>query len=61
MGDPYAGAWRKLRRKVRAEQRRYQPTGDGSDLKLSKDDRVIAAAMESAYGSVLRMMDALKP
>lgn len=46
--------WRKLRRQVRREQRKWE------DTKLNKPGRVVAAGMFSAYGSVLRMMDRIE-
>lgn len=43
--------WKKLRRNVKREQRSYEGKG------TNKDGRMIAAAISSAYGSVVRMMD----
>jgi hypothetical protein len=51
--EDYQRAWKKLRRQVRREQRRYEGKG------TNKDDRALATALTTAYGSVLRMMDRL--
>ncbi len=50
----YDVAWKKLRRKVRAQHKAYDGAG------TSKDSRALAAALTAAYGSVLRMMDTLE-
>lgn len=44
--------WNRLKKKVASEQRRYEDKG-GLNIK----QQAIAAALESAYGSVVRMMD----
>lgn len=49
----YEAAWKRLRAQVKREQRSYEGKG------TNKEDRTTAAALASAYGSVLRMMDRL--
>jgi hypothetical protein len=47
-------AWIKLRRQLERERRSYQVPA------RNKDARVTFAALEGAYGGVLRMMDRLE-
>ena len=47
-------AWKKLRRKVQREQRVF---GSGGS---NKEHRTISAALNGAYGGVLRMMDSIE-
>jgi hypothetical protein len=47
-------SWKKLRRQVQRERRKWH--GDG----MSKDSKIIAASLHGAYTSVLTMMDRIE-
>jgi hypothetical protein len=49
--------WKKLRRFVEAERRGYATAVKGA---RSKDASTVFAALEGAYGGIIRKMDALQ-
>ena len=48
-------AWKKLRKQVERERKSYADANG-----RSKDAKAVFAALEGAYGSVLRMMDKIE-